>query len=293
MATRFYFKSLETVIESLQCYRCKAFPVARPNGEQRNRYSCVKESHQLCEICKELCSCGSLVGKNPNPVAHQILKDLPMYCPNYGTGCRQFFAQTDDLEDHQPACIFRKVYCPCLHYDPDHGRIVFKDISDHLMKQHSNDLERAKASTSTVLLAENKFVFNLPAYQHHGFTLIPRKIELVNKYDLFFVGKVVNSIMYAWIYIVGSPIAARNYSCTISVTDKSGNKFAFYGQAVKPLDERPKDVIAKQAVFMIGTEVIKNSKDENDKLSIEVTINDLKEEAKDSNDESGVEDDVD
>ena len=98
--------------------------------------------------------------------------------------------------------------------------------------------------------------------------------------------------MYAWIYIVGSPIAARNYSCTISVTDKSGNKFAFYGQ-VKPLDEGPNDVIAKQAVFMIGTEVIKNSKDENDKLSIEVTINDLKEEAKDSNDESGVEDDSD
>ena len=141
MATRFYFKSLETVIESLQCYRCKAFLVSGPNGEQRNRYSCVKESHQLCEICKELCSCGSLVGKNPNPVAHQILKDLPMYCPNYGTGCRQFFAQPDDLEDHEQACIFRKVYCPCVYCD--HGTIVFKDISDHLMKQHSNDLESA------------------------------------------------------------------------------------------------------------------------------------------------------
>ena len=288
MATRFYFKSLETVIESLQCYRCKAFPVARPNGEQRNRYSCVKESHQLCEICKELCSCGSLVGKNPNPVAHQILKDLPMYCPNYGTGCREFFAQPEDLEDHQPACIFRKVYCPV--FSCDHGTIAFKDISDHLMKQHSNDFERAKASTSTVLLTENKCVFNLPAPIN---AWIPRKIELVNKHDLFFVGKVVHSILYAWIYIVGSPIEARNYSCSISVTDRSGNKFAFYGQAVKPLDEGHYDVIAKQAVFMIGWEVIKTFRNENEKLSVEVTINDLKEEAKDSNDESGVEDDVD
>ena len=291
MATRFYFKSLENVIESLQCYRCKAFPVSGPNGEQRNRYSCVKESHQLREICKELCSCGSLVGKNPNPVAHQILKDLPMYCPNYGTGCRYFFAQPEDLEDHQSACIFRKVYCPSLVCD--HGTIAFKDISDHLMKQHSNDFERAKASTSTVLLAENKFEFNLPALFVTFDTWIPRKIELVNKYDLFLVGKVIDSILYAWIYIVGSPIEARNYSCSISVTDKSGNKFAFYGQAVKPLDEGPSDIIAKQTVFMIGTEVIKNSKDEHDKLSVEVTINDLKEEAKDINDESGVEDDVD
>ena len=74
---------------------------------------------------------------------------------------------------------------------------------------------------------------------------------------------------------MGSPIEARNYSCSISVTDKSGNKFAFYGQAVKSLDEGPKKVIAKQAVFMIGTEVIKNSKDEHDKLSVEVTIIDL------------------
>lgn len=232
---------------------------------------------------------------------YQILKDLP--CPNYGTGCRQFFAQPDDLEDHQPACIFRKVYCP-FDYWGVHGKIVFKDISDHLIKRHSNDLERAKASTSTVenVLAENKIVFNLPASVSSSLSwIILRKIELVNKRDLFIVGKVVNSILqgrrkpvlYAWIYIVGSPIEARNYSYTISVTDKSGNKFAFYGQTVKPLDERPKDVIAKQAVFMIGTEVIKNSKDENDKLSIEVTINDLKEEAKDGNDESGVEDDVD
>ena len=288
MATRFCFKSLENAIESLQCYRCKAFPVSGPNGQQKNRYSCFNESHQLCEICKELYSCGSLVGKNPNPLAHQILKNLPMYCPNYGTGCRQNFGRPEDLEDHQPGCIFRKVYCPRIYCD--HGIIVFKDISDHLMRQHSNDFERAKASTSTVLLAENKFVFNLPATFT---TWIPRKIELVNKYDLFFVGKVVDSILHAWIYIVGSPIEARNFSCTISVTDKSGNKFAFYGQAVKPLDEGPYDVIAKQAVFMIGTEVIKNSKDENDKLSVEVTINDLKEEAKDSNDESGVEDDVD
>ena len=165
------------------------------------------------------------------------------------------FAQPDDLEDHQPACIFRKVYCPCVYCD--HGTIVFKDISDHLMKQHSDDLVRAKASTSTVLLAENKFVFNLPA---SFIEWIPRKIELVNKYDLFFVGKVVNSILYAWIYIVESPIVTRNFSCTISVTDKSGNKFAFYGQAVKPLDEGPNDIIAKQAVFMIGTEVIKKLK---------------------------------
>ena len=44
---------------------------------------------------------------------------------------------------------------------------------------------------------------------------------------------------------------------------------------------------------MIGTEAIKKIRNENQKLAVEVTIRDLKEEAKDDNEESGVEDESD
>ena len=55
------------------------------------------------------------------------------------------------------------------------------------------------------------------------------------------------------------------------------------------MDEAADDIIAKQFAFVIGTEVIKEIRRDN-KVSMEVTIHDLKEEAKDEDVESGVED---
>jgi hypothetical protein len=98
--------------------------------------------------------------------------------------------------------------------------------------------------------------------------------------------------MHIWVYIVGSPHEAKNYTCTLSVNGKDGNKYSYYGY-VKPLDEGPLDIIAKQSLFMIGTEIAKNSRDENLEWQMEVTIHALKEEAKDKDEESGVEDESD
>ena len=56
------------------------------------------------------------------------------------------------------------------------------------------------------------------------------------------------------------------------------------------LDEASDDVIAKQFVFAIGTEVIKELRNKESKLSIEVIIHDLKGETKNEDVESGVED---
>ena len=59
---------------------------------------------------------------------------------------------------------------------------------------------------------------------------------------------------------------------------------------VKTLDESADDVITKQFVFVIGTEVIKELRNKESKLSIEVTIHDLKGETKNEDVESVVED---
>ena len=90
MATQF-----EKIVESLQCYECKAIP--GPNEEQRNRYYCVDNTHTLCESCKTKCICGSSVGKCPNPSVHQMLKGLPWFCQHYKTGCRNFFVKAEDI----------------------------------------------------------------------------------------------------------------------------------------------------------------------------------------------------
>ena len=67
------------------------------------------------------------------------------------------------------------------------------------------------------------------------------------------------------------------------------DKFTYHG-FVKPLDDGPDDIIAKQLVFMVGVEAMQELKDEDGNLKIDVTIHALKEEAKDMDIESGVED---
>ena len=134
MATNVNVKNeslLENTIESLQCSKCKAVPGF--TNEQQNRYSCLYESHQLCEKCKSVCKCGSVVGKRPNPALKQILKNLPVYCPHYNNGCREIFNQAELLNDHQEGCVFRQVWCPDISCS---NKVLFKDVIDHLNQNH-------------------------------------------------------------------------------------------------------------------------------------------------------------
>ena len=126
MATRFNIerKSIENIYKSLACYNCHEVP--GPNEEQRNRYTCVVNSHLLCEKCKSQCNCGSWVGYRSISSIDAILKDLAMCCPNYNRGCREIFVQAKDLEDHRQCCIFRKVFCPDTYTCEKREKIVFK-----------------------------------------------------------------------------------------------------------------------------------------------------------------------
>ena len=288
MASRFDLKRelLKNIVESLQCYKCKAVP--GPTEEQKNRYSCLDNSHELCEDCKAVCECGSVVGKFPNSTIKQMLKDLPMYCRHYKNGCRQIFEKDEDLEGHQIGCIFRAVYCPWLKCNV--GRIIFKDLADHLNEKHFDfSKEHAKKFVATFEKAQrNRHVYDMRFCLEEKYYWT-RKIKIKDRYDFFLVGTIVNRIMHFWVYIVGSPHEAKNYTCTLSVNGNDGNKYSYYGY-VKPLDEGSADIIAKQALFTIGTEIAKNSSNENEEWQIVVVIHALKEEVKDKEEESGVED---
>ena len=92
--------------------------------------------------------------------------------------------------------------------------------------------------------------------------------------------------VHFWVYFLGSPQGVKNYAYTLSIGN-IGDKFSYYGH-VKPLDEEWNDIIDEQSGFVIGKKVIKKLSDKNNILPIEVTIHPLKEEAKDSDMESGV-----
>ena len=285
MTSSFEFKrkSLENIIENLVCYKCKAVP--GPVEKQKNRYVCMN-AHQLCEECKSECDCGSQVGNLPNPLVHQILKDLPVYCPNYKTGCREMLLKVEDLEDHKLECVFRQIYCPERSCQNSHGKIVFKDIGDHFSAIHDSKSwvnRKGRSIKSYVSLS-----FPEEGEQTANWL---SKMSLCNV-DFFLVGRLENDIVFFWIYTLGSRFEAKKYAYTLCVTGKNGIKSTFHDQ-VKPLDEAAKDIIANKSVFMIGFEFAKMLRNENQKWVMQATIHALKEEVKDKDEESGVKDESD
>ena len=79
-----------------------------------------------------------------------------------------------------------------------------------------------------------------------------------------------NKFAKFWIYSLLSLLETKKYAYTLSITGEKGAKFSYHNN-VKPLDESADDIIAKQFAFVIGTEVIREIRNKDNKLPIEVT----------------------
>ena len=91
-----------------------------------------------------------------------------------------------------------------------------------------------------------------------------------------------------WMYLAGSALEAKHYEYTLSIADgKTGKpKHVFYGE-VFTLD---KDDPVKGSVFMMGTDAAKEMCDENSMFDVNIVIRNLKEEAMDDDESSGISD---
>ena len=79
-----------------------------------------------------------------------------------------------------------------------------------------------------------------------------------------------------WMLFFGSTEEARNYSCRISIKNKFGHEFNYYGP-VHAIDKSEKTIV-KSGLLLAKTLTDKEAAGEND-LKIEVTIQNLKSEA--------------
>ena len=96
-----------------------------------------------------------------------------------------------------------------------------------------------------------------------------------------------NKVMYFLICLMGSSDEAKKYSCTFSIKNEIGEKFIYSGP-VHTIDKGKDDIIASGSLLMMGLNAVKNSLNEEKSLEVEITIRNLKEEAKDDDMESGV-----
>ena len=103
----------------------------------------------------------------------------------------------------------------------------------------------------------------------------------------FLVGRKQFDTLRFWIYIVGSYLEAKHYSYTLTVVNNAGNKKYMHQGEVFNLDL---DEVATGSVFMMATEAAQKICEEDTNLNVNVVISNLKEEAKDNEMESGVDD---
>ena len=108
--------------------------------------------------------------------------------------------------------------------------------------------------------------------------------------DVFFTFEYVkNETLYVWICLLGSSDEAKKFSVTYSMKNKLGENFIYTG-SVLTLDKNHEAIITSGSLLGIGIDAVKRSLDEGNQLEFEITIRNLKEEAKDENMESGVSD---
>ena len=120
--------------------------------------------------------------------------------------------------------------------------------------------------------------------QHFG---NPIKLETTDGMTFFLVGRKQYDTLRFWIYIVGTYLEAKHYSCTVTVVNNAGNKKYMHQGEVFSLDL---DEVAKGSVFMMATEAAQKICEEDTNLNVNVVISNLKEEAMDDDLESGVDD---
>lgn len=175
-------------------------------------------------------------------------------CDNYAAGCRVIKMSTGDFQKHQRNCPFRQVFCPVLSCKEK--KVLSQDIIGHLTSIHNCDFE-------------NTYALYFGTIKRGNTSIGWKKTLSFDGALFFFVGKVVDNILYLWIYYSGEPNDVTKYSCVINACNKIGELFHYKG-TVHSLDEEDN---ASQSVLMLGVSAAtKDLFDEKVQLKIVVTI---------------------
>ena len=123
-----------------------------------------------------------------------------------------------------------------------------------------------------------------------SFSRIP--LKLVFDERIFYVlDNLVNGTYYHWVHFVGSPHEAKNYSYTTEFFGIDSFRSKVYTSKVIPIDETADIILDNFNCFAMPFELMKKHfLDENRSYKYSVKIRNLKQEAKDENEESGISD---
>ena len=257
----------QIVLPQYKCRFCQCLP--RPNGVRFR--VCSNHSRLICVECVDKC-CGQK--HPPLPIGFKMDEFWPFQCQNTKYGCQELLMK-DDLLEHEPYCDYQKVYCAVTECESD---VSLLNYLDHFNQNHSKCVSYEEKSL--------KLHFPLKANNENW---LPKKIIAFNE-TFFEVGIVRNNFVFRWIYILALPEQAKNYFFHATVQmPTTGEPLKYYGQ-VRSLVESAEEVIANEAFAFSLTTAKRFAQEENQELKYSIKIRCLKDEAKDEDVESGIDD---
>ena len=272
----------------LKCFKCHDFPA--PQAQSANRYTCLDESHSLCEKCKEKCPCDSKVSTKPSKIVKKLLQKLPWICPHFDKGCRESKFRFQDWEDHRKNCYFRKVRCPQLFCTE---KFSLLKLYDHL-SCHTRPFKLPEKLSASKFKMEFKFQH---WFENSGW-MEPYLLKTTYNGDFFVNGVIKNKIVHFWVSINGSLDESLRFSTTMeaSGTEKfqyeglKSFKSMYRGPVLTLEHEDYKEVIKNGKSWTLKYSIARKLIDEENRLFLIVSIHSIKDEYKDEDVESDVSD---
>ena len=220
----------------------------------------------------------------------KLLSTIPHPCKNGKYGCQEI-AMLEELTLHEDICDYRKVNCVADYCKADVCYLNYMEHFEinHLYFDHIDDDDDDDDETKNTARP-----YSIDTIGFFFYDIESLKMNRINAFDQTFleVNHVQNGFVYRWVVLVGFKEEAEKYcyQATIANLTNVNDKITFSGK-VRSLDETRKDIIAEQKCFIVGKQTCKNLMDENEEIYYKIELRNLKEEAKDENEESGIDDD--
>lgn len=289
----FSFKEMKIAFDNIEnqliCRICNGYP---ERGEPR-WYRCTG-LHQICQDCKEAkgkdsCKCGNPIIRDHCQMTEAFLKvKTRSKCKNVKRGCQEILGE-EEMVLHAPECIFRLVPCPYVLKGICPEPIDFQTVLQHNQDKHESE----KFPLELIGVDKGKKQYSLTPELKMSKVLSFPNVKMECGGQVFLIaGQRNGDVFYQWVHCLGSPDVAKRFAYTL---EYQGSKFTlkFVGEAI-PIDVAWHTIIKDRQCFAYGFEPLMTQfVDENLKIEFSVQIRDLKEEVKDTNEESGISDDAD
>ncbi len=180
----------------------------------------------------------------------------------------------EDILRHEPFCDFMKIQCAILDCKDD---VCLLGYLEHLQRHPIESLSDGKSWRLPFTFEDGK-----------DKKWSPKKLTAFNE-TFFDVGMVKDNLVYRWIFFLGLPDQAKNYVYHASIKMDSGEPMKFFGQ-VRSMAETIDEVMNGET-FMFHINTAKRAMNQDSKvIDFSIKIRCLKDEAKDDDAESGIDD---